>query len=423
MWSLKLKIFYSWQSDTPAKIGKYFIRKSIDEAVEKLKSDVKLEEANRNISVEQDTENVLGSPPVAETIFAKIRNANIIITDITLTGTTPSGKKLSNSNATYEHAYAHGHHGYEMLLPIMNTFYGTEEERPFDFQQSRWPVTFRLSNDASKDEIAAEQTKLARKLYPILKAYLKRNVKANTDAAQNPKSHIKSTSDPARFWQPGEIIAKTERHGAAIEWRIPEGLIYYIRVKPTEFSEKIRLNSSSIRNSVLDSFRPIGRHGSLWVERNAHGLITISGDTETGNVWEFCQLFKNGEIWAGCTYMLNQGNENKPKSLPTQAYEEVFIRSLRSYFEGRSSILGLSDPAVVELGLIAANDYYLAVSRSDFWEPYWGPIFEETITVSKTIENTNQTQINEVLTEFFEEICEAAGKERPINWYGFPEPN
>ena len=87
---------------------------------------------------------------------------------------------------------------------------------------------------------------------------------------------------------------------------------------------------------------------------------------------------------------------------------------------GRSSILGLTDPAIVELGLIGANEFHLAVDRTAFWDSYWGPLFDKNIIVTGTVDNGNEAQTHKILKEFFEEICEAAGKERPNNWYNFP---
>jgi hypothetical protein len=65
-----MNIFYSWQVDTPDKIGRSYIRSAIDEAVLSISEDFKFEEADRP-TVDQDTQGVLGSPAIAETIFKK----------------------------------------------------------------------------------------------------------------------------------------------------------------------------------------------------------------------------------------------------------------------------------------------------------------------------------------------------------------
>jgi hypothetical protein len=42
-----LKIFWSWQSDTPGNIGRYLVRDALDDAIQKLKQASELEEAIR----------------------------------------------------------------------------------------------------------------------------------------------------------------------------------------------------------------------------------------------------------------------------------------------------------------------------------------------------------------------------------------
>lgn len=97
-----------------------------------------LDEADRP-SVDQDTQGVLGSPAIAETIFEKIRTSDLVVVDVTLVGETPRGKRLINSNVAYELGYAHSCHGDQVLIAVMNTYYGTPGDLPFDMKHRRWP--------------------------------------------------------------------------------------------------------------------------------------------------------------------------------------------------------------------------------------------------------------------------------------------
>src|SRR5271155_3827103 len=106
-----MKIFYSWQSDTPRDTGKDFIREALDVAV----SGLQIDESERPV-IDQDTAGVLGSPVVADTIFDKIKAADVVVVDVTLTGKTAKDKPLINSNAAIELGYAIGLHGDEGLL-------------------------------------------------------------------------------------------------------------------------------------------------------------------------------------------------------------------------------------------------------------------------------------------------------------------
>jgi hypothetical protein len=61
-----------------------FIREALEAAI----SEFDAEDAERP-EIEQDTEGVLGSSPIADTIFKKIRNAKVAVADITLTAQRP----------------------------------------------------------------------------------------------------------------------------------------------------------------------------------------------------------------------------------------------------------------------------------------------------------------------------------------------
>jgi hypothetical protein len=55
----KLTVCYSWQSDTPPNLNRSFIEKAIQEALNRLKSDAKLEAAFRDATIELDKDRPL----------------------------------------------------------------------------------------------------------------------------------------------------------------------------------------------------------------------------------------------------------------------------------------------------------------------------------------------------------------------------
>lgn len=59
--------FYAWQSDTPRKINKDFIRKALDDAAERINADRGL---GVELKIDSDTQDVPGTPPVTATILA-----------------------------------------------------------------------------------------------------------------------------------------------------------------------------------------------------------------------------------------------------------------------------------------------------------------------------------------------------------------
>src|SRR5215218_1737643 len=109
-----MKIFWSWQSDTPGKTGRHFVRDALLVAITTLKEAPDVEEPtsaeNREgLHLDQDRQGVSGSPDLARTIFEKIDCATVFVADVTLVGSSDDGsKRLINSNVAIE--YGHAHH-------------------------------------------------------------------------------------------------------------------------------------------------------------------------------------------------------------------------------------------------------------------------------------------------------------------------
>jgi hypothetical protein len=79
-----MKIFWSWQSDKPGKTGRHFVRAALLGAVDVLKQPDEIEEPTQtenreSIYLDQDRQHVSGSPPLADTIKQKIRDAAVFI--------------------------------------------------------------------------------------------------------------------------------------------------------------------------------------------------------------------------------------------------------------------------------------------------------------------------------------------------------
>src|ERR1700737_4836229 len=78
---MPIKVFYSWQSDQPQ--NRNFIRSALNAAIKELRQDLSLDEAQRDIVADQDTQDTPGSPAIADTILGKIRAADLFLADLT----------------------------------------------------------------------------------------------------------------------------------------------------------------------------------------------------------------------------------------------------------------------------------------------------------------------------------------------------
>jgi hypothetical protein len=69
---MALKIFFSWQADTPTKEGRNLIERALKTAIDAVNGDFEVAEPGREvpkIEIDRDTSGIPGSPPIVETIF------------------------------------------------------------------------------------------------------------------------------------------------------------------------------------------------------------------------------------------------------------------------------------------------------------------------------------------------------------------
>jgi hypothetical protein len=89
-----MKIFWSWQSDTPGKIGRFLVRDALNDAIEKLRADNHVEDAPRDVHLDHDVKDVPGSPDLVRTVLAKIEKSEVVVADVTIVGKTAEGSDI-----------------------------------------------------------------------------------------------------------------------------------------------------------------------------------------------------------------------------------------------------------------------------------------------------------------------------------------
>lgn len=139
-----MKLFYSWQSDTPSNRG--LIQKCIREAL-KSAAQFELETATRDTS---------GSPDIASTILGKIDDSNMMIADVTIVN--PSSRKvrlMPNPNVMYELGYAVKALGEENIILIADKATTNTANLPFDIRNRRMILHHFGQPDAEKVIIKA----------------------------------------------------------------------------------------------------------------------------------------------------------------------------------------------------------------------------------------------------------------------------
>lgn len=152
----EIRVFYSWQSDLPAKTNKNAIRKALSQAAKELDQDVLIDEATRDMS---------GSENIPDKIREKIREADFFVADITPINAGCETRPTPNPNVTFELGYATAHLGWKRTILMNNDQFGGVGLAPFDFDRHRISRYSLSENELGK----ASTTKLNRLVKVALK--------------------------------------------------------------------------------------------------------------------------------------------------------------------------------------------------------------------------------------------------------------
>lgn len=412
-----MKVFWSWQSDTPGKIGRHFVKKALEIAIEELHTEIEVDEPNRELHLDHDRKGVSGSPDLANTILEKIRATSIFIADVTPVGKTHDGKPLINSNVAIELGYALAHIGDQGLLMVLNNNYGDRESLPFDLKQKAGPIIFSIKPDSSKDELKRKQRSLSGTFKVAIRdcvAALKKETK--TEVSKH--IEIESIGNSAVYFKNEEVLAERKYNGKVFCVTYGADPVLYLRIIPKLVVP--HLKQREIKDIVFGiKINPLRRNvgdGASWA-RNRYGGITYSYEkgSDERNTFSSSQVFLNREIW-GLDATLLSGN----KVIPSVAFEKMYETALKHYLDIATSLLNLNPPFIVEAGATGVKDFTMAMGN-DYLNRYWGPIYNDDIKSRHVLNSLDLKKIDEILLLIFENFFDAVGESRPKNFRNFPE--
>jgi len=145
---VKRTIFYSWQSDLPNNTNWTFIEDCIVLSTKELKKNKPI---SINISIDRATREDTGSPDITESIFSKISNSSVFIADISIVNNSDKTiRKTPNPNVLIELGYAARTLGWEKIICVYNTDFGSFDDLPFDLRNRRI-MTYSLKDKVKSD--------------------------------------------------------------------------------------------------------------------------------------------------------------------------------------------------------------------------------------------------------------------------------
>jgi len=167
--SKKVSVFYSWQSDLPKKATLNAIRDALEGAGKRIDAAT----PGQKIVLDEATRDTSGSPNIAIKILEKIEAADVFVADVTTITPPGAARPCPNPNVGYELGYAVAQLGWDRVILLFNTEYGTfPADLPFDFIQNR-ASPFKLSVSDPKSARAG----LSSFLETAIDAVIKKNPK------------------------------------------------------------------------------------------------------------------------------------------------------------------------------------------------------------------------------------------------------
>lgn len=300
-------VFFSWQSDRPAKITRAIIKSAIEAAIAELNAEI--EEADRpsdeKLELDHDTKGLPGSPDIAASILAKIESASIFVADVTPIGLSDPmpgrrEKHLSNPNVLIELGYAKKALTTDKIVQVWNTAFTNcgPEDLPFDMRGKRGPIAFSLPANADKAQRIAVIEALTKAFRPAFKSILELR---GTPAAAEDRWALSANSDIS-IWptDDGKIVVNEPEHGSGVKRIFPPPRSF-VRILPARWNGSDDVN----RHDLL-----LGISGGYSWGATKGGVLTYPGsilfaDTEKGH--RITKRFaKTGELWATQTDIAGQ---------------------------------------------------------------------------------------------------------------------
>jgi hypothetical protein len=412
-----MKVFWSWQSDTPGKIGRHFVRDALSAAIEQLKETPEIEEptareARSAMHLDQDRKGIPGSPDLARVILEKIEQSAVFVADVTSVAITTiqkeetQRKKVINPNVAIELGYALRALGDRALLMVMNQHYGSRTDLPFDLQSKAGPIMFSLPPDADRKTIATASRQLTAQLAEALELCIAHHVERIRQ--QTPFSEVAAAGNPAVYFAPNEVLA-TVGHGEH-EYRLVGEKLMYLRLFPTAGQPPVGLAKLT---NVFESGRPCPMTMAIGgtPDRNQWGPVIYDPGVSPRNIEGLTQGFATGELWGVNAQMFLRGRHNV--SIAAIGVERLYVRALRNYVKVASSELGLVLPYTVELGAVGINGVYLHVpggplNTGQFIGPYMQPCIQGHYSLTEISDHA----IKQLLRRYFIELYDLATCDR-----------
>ncbi len=408
-------VFFSWQGDTSDGIGRGFVKDILRDVCREIASDTTLDEPPRDLRVDSDTQGVPGQVAIVETIFKKIDECAVFVADMTLVGRLKDDEGVPNPNVLIEYGRAVKAVSNQRVICVMNTAYGepTEHDIPFNLRHLRWPIRYKLAENASREEKKKEKQKLARELKIAIRACLETLPEPPVDSLSEFQEAV-ANDPPARFRKPGDSLGFEDDDYSSREVFLLDGPAMWLRLMPT-IDPARQWTLRELKDSAVTP-RPFlmplvyDHVGCSYLRaEDGMGLFRMRQRDSTGTRSKTVKTesasfaFNSGEIWSIDTSLLRESSDRFPFA------ENYFVEAIVNYGFFLQS-LGLQGPYRWIAGIFGAKGRSFNLIRYAR-EGSGNRCASELITDAGQY-NCGQNPA-EALLPFFKKIFDSCGLERP----------
>ena len=418
-------IFFSWQSDRPVREGEALIEEALHMAVAEILADTSFAKGSMVLSIDRDTKNTPGQPPIADTIFKKIAESAIFVPDLTFVGQRPDGSHMSNPNVLVEYGWALKHFGNSRIVPVMNVAHGKPEGNSlqFDMRHLRWPIAYSCPDGVSDAERSKVRDALAKELNTQIRAVLiSAEFRASLPKPIEPKRYNPTSpkSGSGRYrglHEPlGMNYGRPDMHYPVT---LAGGPVIWLRLMPVYDQERAwtlidvqKLATASGIFLTPLSYVTYSSYG--WLQAaDGFGVYGVSGGMrdQTDTV---VHAFKSGEIWSVDAEGLRVAEGHGQKLLPLSDLEGKLHALVRQYSEFLTR-LGIHPPFrwIVGIEDTKGRALFLPGGRGPApWRPAGHCLVDEI--VADGIWTTGQS-VDEALRPLINQVCDNCGVD-PAQW-------
>jgi hypothetical protein len=424
-----MKVFWSWQADTPGATGRFFIRDALLSAIEYLREQPEILEPTEREPAPPGPNrgSDLGQPDLLEPILDKIEEASVFIADVTTAGQVPvdpraapgqsRARKLIDADVAIEIGYAAGALPRSALLTVMNTYYGDSRWLPAVLRRRADPITYTLAPSAGSEERDNAFRTLQVQFIDALKPFAVSTPAVEVRRGPVEFEPFEPVFNPATFFSRYETLA-TAGEGGEQEFNFPSTRVAYLRFYPNYASKTV---GPTLLGAVFDKRMPCPMSLGYAPQfgSNVHGRITFEYEGQA-LITALTQGFPNGELWGISTQLFTRQairrlvtDQRKTQIvIPVVATEKVYLRSLRNYVQVAAAF-GFTPPYTIVVGMVGIKEAYLAVPGGLFNNgELAGPIVQDTFQQKHVLESTDDTALKNLLRRVFISFYAMANRSR-----------